>query len=74
LWQNPLHLIFAFGMIFGSFRKKIAKSYLAANLLLQLLALVGIWIFPQELHPAMYPLLLMLLMRSALGVYQLQKK
>jgi len=74
LWQNPLHLIFAFGMIFGSFRKKIANSYLAANLLLQILAFVGIWIFPQQLHPAMYPLLLMMLMRSAMGVYQLRKK
>jgi hypothetical protein len=73
LWQNPLHLIFAFGMIFGSFRKKIAKPYLAANILLQLLAIVGIWIFPQHLHPAMYPLLMMMLMRSALGVYQLRK-
>jgi len=74
LWQNPLHLIFAFGMIFGSFRKKIANSYLAANLLLQILAFAGIWIFPQQLHPAMYPLLLMMLMRSAYGVYQLRKK
>jgi hypothetical protein len=68
LWQNPFHLIFAFGMIFESFRKKFEKSYLSLNWKLQLLALVGIWIFPQHLHPAMLPLLLMMLMRSTLGV------
>jgi len=73
LWQNPFHLIFAFGMIFESFRKKIANPYLAVNLLLQFLALAGIWFLPQQLHPAMIPLLLMMLMRSALGVYQLRK-
>ncbi len=74
LWLNPLHLVFAFGMIFGSFRKRIANPYLAANLLLQLFALAGIWFLPQQLHPAMTPLLLLLLMRSALGTWQLRKK
>lgn len=74
LWQNPLHLVFAFGMIFGSFRKKIANGYVAINLLLQLIALVGIWLFPQQLNSAMYPLLLILVMRSALGAYQLRMK
>lgn len=67
LWQNPLHLVFAFGMVFETFRKKIARHYLSLNVKLQLLALVGIWIFPQHLHPAMLPLLLLMLMRSALG-------
>jgi len=67
LWQNPLHLVFAFGMIFASFRKKFEKNYLSLNWKLQLFAFVGIWIFPQHLHPAMIPLLLMMLMRSALG-------
>lgn len=74
LWLNPLHLIFAFGMIFGSFRKRIANPYLAINLLLQLFALAGIWFLPQQLHPAMTPMLLMVLMRSALGTWQLRKK
>jgi len=74
LWLNPLHLIFAFGMIFGTFRKRIANSYLAINLLLQLFAVLGIWFLPQQLHPAMIPLLLMILMRSAWGAWQLQKK
>ena len=74
LWQNPLHLIFAFGMIFGSFRKRIANPYLAINLLLQLFALAGIWFLPQQLHPAMAPLLLLMLMRTALGIGQLRKK
>lgn len=74
LWQNPLHLIFAFGMIIGSFRKKYANAYLTANSALQILALAGIWIFPQQLHPAMYPLLLMMLMRSALGAFQYKRK
>lgn len=68
LWQNPLHLIFAFGMVFESFREKIARTYLSINLKLQILALIGIWIFPQQLHPAMLPLLLTLTMRSALGI------
>lgn len=74
LWLNPLHLVFAFGMIFGSFRKRIANPYLAVNLLLQLFAVLGIWFLPQQLHPAVIPLLLIILMRSALGVWQLQKK
>jgi len=74
LWLNPLQLIFAFGMIFGSFRKRIANPYLAVNLLLQLSALAGIWFLPQHVHPAMLPLLLLLLMRSALGTWQLRKK
>lgn len=74
LWLNPLQLIFAFGMIFGSFRKRIANPYLAVNLLLQLFALAGIWFLPQHVHPAMIPLLLLLLMRSALGTWQLRKK
>jgi len=74
LWLNPLHLIFAFGIFFGSFRKRIANPYLAVNLLLQLFSLAGIWFLPQQLHPAMAPLLLMLLMRSALGTWQLRNK
>jgi len=73
LWLNPLQLIFAFGMIIGSFRKRIANPYLAVNLLLQVFALAGIWFLPQQLHPAMIPLLLLLLMRSALGTWQLRK-
>ncbi len=68
LWLNPLHLLFAFGMIFGWFRKRIANPYLAVNLLLQLFALAGIWFLPQQLHPAMFPLLLILMMRSTLGL------
>lgn len=68
LWQNPFHLIFAFGMIFASFRKKFERMYLSLNWKLLLLALIGIWIFPQQIHPAMFPLMLMMLMRSALGL------
>jgi len=68
LWQNPFHLIFAFGMIFASFRKKFERMYLSLNWKLLLLALIGIWIFPQQLHPAMLPLMLMMLMRSAIGL------
>jgi hypothetical protein len=67
LWQNPLHLIFAIGMIFAAFRKKWGGLYLSANFLLQLFALAGIAFFPQQLHPAMHPLLLIMLMRSAQG-------
>lgn len=67
LWQNPFHLIFAIGMIFGCFRSKIMLPYLKINLILQTIAIVGIFIFPQKLHPAMVPLLLMLFYRSILG-------
>ncbi len=67
LWQNPIHLIFAFGMVFESFRKKFERVYLSLNLKLQIFALIGFFFFPQHLHPAMLPLLLMMLMRSALG-------
>jgi hypothetical protein len=67
LWLNPLHLIFAFGMIFETFRKKILRTYLSINLFLQLVALSGFFFLPQQLHPAMWPLLLTMLMRTALG-------
>jgi hypothetical protein len=67
LWQNPLHLIFAIGMIFAAFRKKWGNLYLSANFILQLFALIGTTFLPQQLHPAMYPLLLSLLLRSAQG-------
>lgn len=68
LWQNPVHLVFAFGMIFANFRKKLARPYLALNLLLQLVAWVGLFVFPQQLHPALLPVLLMMTLRSALGL------
>jgi hypothetical protein len=74
LWMNPFHLVYAFGMIFGTFRKKIGNWYPAINLLLQVFALIGVLFLSQQLHPAMYPLLLMVLMRSALGASRLLKK
>jgi hypothetical protein len=70
LWQNPFHLIYAFGMIFGGFRKKVGAPYLAINLILQVLAVAGLFMLPQQMHPAMLPLLLMVLMRSILGTRQ----
>lgn len=74
LWLNPFHLILAIGMIFGGFRRKVVLPYLAINLIFQLLALAGLFILPQQLHPAMLPLLLMLLCRTILGTHQQLRK
>jgi hypothetical protein len=70
LWQHPFHLIFAFGMIFGWFRKHVGKPYLAVSLTLEIVALAGLLFLPQTLHPAMIPLLLLLLTRTAWTTYR----
>jgi hypothetical protein len=74
LWLNPFHLIFAIGMIFGTFRRKVVLPYLAINLILQFLALAGLFLLPQQLHPAMLPMLLILLCRTILGTHQQARK
>jgi hypothetical protein len=74
LWQHPLHLIYAFGMIFAAFRKKIGPVYLSLNFPLQAFALAGTLFLPQHLHPAMYPLLLCLMLRSGMTAWYLRKK
>lgn len=62
IWLHPLHLVFALGLLFKPFRRKIAPYYLFANLPLQLFAFAGVLFLPQTLHPAAYPFLLTLML------------
>jgi len=62
IWLHPLHLIFAFGLLFKPFREKIAPKYLMVNLPLQLFAFAGVLFLPQTLHPADLPFLVALML------------
>lgn len=62
IWLHPLHLVFALGLLFKPFRRKVAPWYLFANLPLQLFAFAGVLFLPQTLHPAAYPFLLSLML------------
>lgn len=62
IWLHPLHLIFAFGLLFKPFREKIAPKYLMVNLPLQLFAFAGVLFLPQTLHPAALPFLVALML------------
>lgn len=73
LWLHPFHLIYAICLIIPAFRNKAANFYLSINLPFQLFALAGSLFLPQYLHPAMYPVLLSLILRSGLALYALQK-
>jgi len=64
LWLHPLHIVFALGLLFRSFRKRMASLYKAINLPFQAFALLGVFFLPQALHPAAYPLLIALMIRS----------
>lgn len=74
IWLHPIHLLYAAGLIIPAFRNKIANRYLIINLPFQVFALAGGLFLPQYLHPAIYPLLLILILRSGLAVYFSQKK
>ncbi|MDP4277523.1 MAG: DUF4105 domain-containing protein [Bacteroidota bacterium] len=67
LWLHPLHLLYAIALSIPAFRPKAASLYKAVNLPFQLFALAGTLFLPQTLHPAMYPLLLSLMLRSMAG-------
>lgn len=62
IWLHPLHLLFALGLLFKPFRRKVAPYYLFANLPLQLFAFAGVLFLPQTIHPAAYPFLLTLML------------
>jgi len=74
LWIHPFHLLFVIGLIIPAFRRKGAALYKTVNLPLQLFALAGVLFLPQTLHPAAYPLLLTLMLRSLSGSWFLFNK
>lgn len=74
LWMQPLHLIYAVCLIVPAFRKNISDIYLSINLPFQLFALAGTLFLPQYFHPALYPVLLCLILRSGLALLSFQKK
>jgi hypothetical protein len=74
LWLHPAHIIYAVGLIFPAFRNKIANIYLSINLPFQIFALAGSLFLPQYFHPAFYPILLCLIVRSSLSLFILLKK
>lgn len=74
LWLHPLNLIYAVCLLIPAFRKNLADIYLSINLPFQLFALAGTLFLPQYFHPALYPILLCLIMRSGLALVSLQKK
>jgi hypothetical protein len=74
LWLHPLHLLFAIGLLIAPFRKKVASWYLAVNLPLQFIGLIGFFLLPQAFHPAQIPLLLILMLRSVNGVRRLHSQ
>lgn len=73
LWLHPIHLIYAIGLSFPVFRKRFAYLYPGINLPFQIFALVGCLFLPQDLHPAMYPLLSILILRSSMALWFLSK-
>jgi len=73
-WMHPLHLIYAVCLIVPAFRKNMSDIYLSINLPFQLFALAGTLFLPQYFHPALYPVLLSLILRSGLALLSLQKK
>jgi len=74
LWLHPFHLVYVLCLIVPAFRKKIAGIYLSINLPFQIFALAGTLFLPQSLHPAVYPILLSLMLRSGLAAFPLLKK
>ncbi|MDD4922396.1 MAG: DUF4105 domain-containing protein [Bacteroidales bacterium] len=73
LWLHPIHLIYAICLIIPVFRKKAANIYLSINLPFQIFALAGSLFLPQYLHPAMYPFLLCMILRSGMALCYIQK-
>jgi hypothetical protein len=73
LWLHPLHLVYAICLAVPSLRNRIAFTYLGINLPFQIFALAGSLFLPQYFHPAMYPLLLILILRSSMALWFLKK-
>lgn len=74
LWLHPIHLLFAIALCIPVIREKTAYIYPGINLPFQIFALVGRLFLPQYIHPAMYPLLLILILRSSMALWFLSKK
>ena len=73
LWLHPFYLIYVPALLSRTFRSRLAYILSFINLPLQAFALVGTLFLPQTLHPAMYPFLLTLMLRS-LSSYLIYKK
>jgi hypothetical protein len=67
LWLHPVYLIYLPALLFRAFRKKISFIFSAINIPFQVFALAGTLFLPQYLHPAAYPLLLALMLRTVSG-------
>lgn len=74
LWLHPFYIIYVPALLNKKFRKDWANRLSAINFPLQAFALAGTLILPQSLHPAMYPLLLTMMLRSSTGFYILKKE
>lgn len=70
IWLHPVHLLFALALVLRPFRRKIAPIYKAINFPFQLVAVCGLFFLPQEMHPALIPVLFSFLIRSAQGVVE----
>lgn len=68
IWLHPVHLLFALALVFRSFRKKAASLYKAIQLPLCVVAICGLFFLPQEVHPALIPVLIAFLIRSIQGI------
>lgn len=67
LWLNPVYLIYLPGIMFRRFRRKHSFLIMALMIPLQVYALAGTLFLPQVIHPASYPLLLTLMLRTISG-------
>lgn len=67
LWLNPVYLIYLPGLLSRRFRRR--RSFLIMSLMipLQVYALAGTLFLPQVIHPASYPLLMALMLRTISG-------
>jgi len=72
LWINPLQFIFAILVLFRKLRKALAY-YQIVNMLLLLIAVFGWYFIPQHYNSAFFPLILILMIRSANYVYHNRK-
>jgi len=72
LWINPLQLIFAILVLFRKLRKPLV-FYQMVNMLLLLSAVIGWYFIPQHYNSAFFPLILILIIRSANYIFHYRK-
>ena len=72
LWINPLQLIFAILVLFRKLRKPLVL-YQMVNVLLLLTAVIGWYFIPQQYNSAFFPLILILIIRSANYIFHCRK-